>query len=189
MKGFIYEGIHLWRDSFWKGFILEGIHFVLYRIARTPKSFLRIRNAIYILINFLFFIRNVEEIPLWKILLTIIGFSILYMVREFVAESVFVNGKLLSANPTYAIFNLIIHLLFTMIIPYVTLIYTNYMVVKFLKAKSRFLQRQISDNSLETPLFKAKFSTYVVFTFIFCHSFKAIGVQGFYGLYTVSIST
>ena len=28
MKGFIYEGIHLWRNSFMKGFIYEGIHFL-----------------------------------------------------------------------------------------------------------------------------------------------------------------
>ena len=72
------------------------------------------------------------------------------------AELVFVNGKLLSANPTYAIVNLIIHLVFTMIIPYVTLIYTNFMVVKCLKKKFRYFQRQISDNSLETPLFKGR---------------------------------
>ena len=149
MKGFIFEGIHFWRDSFWKGFILH------FSNSSNPKIIFKNPER-HLLINFLFFIRNVEEIPLWKILLTIIGFSILYIVREFVAESVFVNGKLLSANPTYAIVNLIIHLLFTLFIPYVTLTYTNYMVIKCLKAKNIYFQRQINDNSLETPLFKGR---------------------------------
>ena len=128
-----------------------------------------------------------DKVPLWKILATIVSFSVVYNLREFFAESVVFDGKLLGANPTYQLVNLIIHLLFAMLIPYAIMIFTNYMVIKQLKQKSRFFKKQIDDDSLETPLFKAKFSTYVVFLFILCHSFKAIGVQGFYGLYAVRI--
>ena len=128
-----------------------------------------------------------DKVPLWKTLATIVSFSVVYNLREFFAESVVFDGKLLGANPTYQLVNLIIHLLFAMLIPYAIMIFTNYMVIKQLKQKSRFFKKQIDDDSLETPLFKAKFSTYVVFLFILCHSFKAIGVQGFYGLYAVRI--
>ena len=62
-----------------------------------------------------------DKVPLWKILATIVSFAVVYNLREFVAESVVFDGKLLGANPTYQLVNLIIHLLFAMLIPYALL--------------------------------------------------------------------
>ena len=128
-----------------------------------------------------------EKIPFWKILLSICSFSILYNLREFIAEPVHdMENKPLSLHPIYAAVNVTIHFIFTMIIPYTSLIFTNFKVYQKLKQKMKFLSCGTMDKNLKRSLFKAKFSKYLVYSFIFCHSFKAIGVQGFYGLYAVS---
>ena len=47
------------------------------------------------------------------------------------------------------------------------------------------MNQTLNSEQLKNSVFKAKFCIYVAITFIICHSFKAVGVQGFYGLYAV----
>ena len=119
---------------------------------------------------FKIFRRNVEKVPLKRIIGAITGMTVLYNLREFCSELYKINGEPLSKNETYKIVNSCIHLIFTILIPYVILIFTNCKVYQILRSLS--LEQKNAD--LRISMFKAKFCIYVVMTFIFCHSFKGM---------------
>lgn len=128
--------------------------------------------------------RSVEQVPIQRIIWGITGMTVVYNLREFLAELIYIDGKLMSENETYKIVNSIMHLVFTMMIPYAILIFTNFKVYQTLRIVATQIERDI-DNALRISMFKAKFCVYLVITFIVCHSFKVIGSQGIYGLYSV----
>ena len=45
--------------------------------------------------------KNYEKIPVKRIIWGILLTSLIYNFREFLAEMIYVDGKLLSLNPTY----------------------------------------------------------------------------------------
>lgn len=138
-------------------------------------------RVIFETLTYTLFRRSVEKVPLKRIICGITGLTVLYNLREFLSELIFINGKLMSENETYKIINSCTHLIFAMLIPYAILIFTNFKVFQTLKN----LSFEQNNADLRISMFKAKFCIYVVVTFIFCHSFKAIGSQGIYGLYSV----
>lgn len=129
--------------------------------------------------------RNVEKVPLKRIILGITGMTVVYNLREFCAELMTINGKIMSEDHTYKLVNCLIHLIFTIVIPYTILIVTNFKVYQTLRILAKQSEQEEIDHDLKISIFKAKFCIFVVMTFIFCHSFKAVGSQGFYGLYSV----
>merc|ERR1711860_340248 len=115
-------------------------------------------RVIFVTRTYTLFRRSVEKVPLKRIICGITGLTVLYNLREFLSELIFINGKLMSENETYKIINSCTHLIFAMLIPYAILIFTNFKVFQTLKN----LSFEQNNADLRISMFKAKFCIYVV---------------------------
>ena len=134
-------------------------------------------------VPFIYTFRFVDKIPLWGVIGFITFGAVLTGLRECLAEIIKVNGVVLNKDPTFRIIIVLFNIIFYILLPFGVMLFTNWKVYQNLKIMLDQMQKDLNDQRLKKPVFKAKFSIFVAITFIISQVSKLIGRQGFYGLY------